>query len=154
MTKKKNIIIAIIAILVILLVTFLVFGKQAPSTNNTNNVQNNNQGNISTENKKELPTTRIAGTKTLDNLTFSDIRIVEEAANQNVLIANVKNNGTENVMDGVILNIELFEKDGKSIGILGGILPFVAADSTAEMKVPIAVNVMHTKDITFKFAEQ
>lgn len=158
--KKISIIVAIVALLlVVVLACFL--GNNNSSVNNNNIVNNgsnssntsNNASSNSEQNKEpEIPTKEIKGTINLDNLVFNNLKMVEEGVNQNVLIATVKNNGTENIVDGSILNIELFTETGDSIGIVGGILPFVAADSIAEMRVPIALDVMHTDKITIKYA--
>lgn len=152
--KKLSIVIAIIVILILVIVVF-AFSNKNNTDNPTlsgDNSQNEQNGNLLDNQEPELPTKIIQGEKTLDNLVFSDIKIVEEGENQNLLVATVKNNGTENVLDNVILNIELFSESGDSIGIVGGILPFVAADSIAEMQVPIALDVMHTNDITISYA--
>ena len=163
--KKKIIIIVAIVAILLIVVLACFFGNNNSSVNNNvnnNNSQNNNivnnadnNSNNSEQNKEpEFPTKEIKGTITLDNLVFNELKMVQEGVNQNVLVATVKNNGTENIVDGSILNIELFTENGDSIGIVGGILPFVAADSIAEMRVPIALDVMHTDKITIKYANR
>lgn len=156
--KKISIIVAIVAILLIVVLACF-FGNNNSSVNNDNNniVNNGNNANNNSSNSEqnkepEFPTKEIEGTITLNNLVFNELKMVQEGLNQNVLVATVKNNGTENIVDGSILNIELFTETGDSIGIVGGILPFVAADSIAEMRVPIALDVMHTDRVTIKYA--
>lgn len=158
--KKISIIVAIVSLLLIIVLACFL-GNNNSSTNNNqdnnnivNNVNNSNSNaNNSEQNKEpEFPTKEIEGVVTLDNLVFDDLKMVEEGTNQNVLVATVKNNGTENIVDGSILNIELFTESGDSIGIVGALLPFVAADSVAEMRVPIALNVMNTAKITISYA--
>lgn len=163
---KKKIAVIIAAVILLAVVVVLCVSANKESNNNNlnennnivqndnNNETNNNNGTNNSEQQKEpeLPTTKIEGTKTLDTLVFSDIKIVEQRPGEDVLIATVKNNGAENIVDNVILNIELFTESGDSIGIIGGTLPFVAADSIAEMQVPIALDVMHTNNVTFSYA--
>lgn len=156
MDKKKISIIVAIVVLVTIILGLFILGKNNTSTNNdnieNNNVVNNSSNEEQKEEEKELPTTKIEGTKTLGDLVFSDIKIVEHARNQNILYTTVKNNGTENVLDGVILNVRLLNESGDKIAVVGASLPFVAADSVAEMQVPIAINVMNTHDLTFEYA--
>ena len=166
MDKKK--IFIIVGVLAIALIAVFAFVLRPSTPNNSNNnsfnqSQNNNssnQQNVSNNNSNdtssdvvsepEKPTTNIEGEKQLDVLVFSDIKIIEEGANENLLVANVKNNGTENIIDGKIL-FNLFDENNNSIGTVGWTIPFVAADSSTEIKVPIAVNVMYTKNITISY---
>ena len=71
---------------------------------------------------------------------------------QSGIITDVSNNGDEKI-NSTVLNVELLDGSGDSIGVLGVELPEVDSKSTSKLKMSIAVDVMHTRDVKFSFAE-
>lgn len=154
MNKKKTIVLVGIVILVIIAAIIGICIERSKSNINSNIPNNVNSGeNITNNNNNnKLPTTYIEGEKTLDNLTFKNIKVVSEGENQCVFEADVSNSGDEKV-DSTVLNVELINGSGDSIGVLGVELPEVDSKSTSKIKMSIAVDVMHTRDVEIKFAE-
>ena len=153
MNKKKTIVLVVIAILVIVAAIIGICIKRNKGNINSDNPSNVNSGeNITNKNNDELPTTYIDGEKTLDDLTFKNIKFILEEENQCMFEADVSNNGDEKV-NSTVLNVELLDGSGDSIGVLGVELPEVDSKSTSKLKMSIAVDVMHTRDVKFSFAE-
>ena len=154
MNKKKTIVLVVIAILVIIAAIVGICIERNKGNINSDNPSNVNSGeNITNNNNNnEQPTTYIEGEKTLDNLTFKNIKIVLDEENQCTFEADVSNNGDEKV-DATVLNVELLDGSGDSIGVLGVELPEVDSKSTSKLKMSIAVDVMHTRDVKVNFAD-
>lgn len=156
MNKKKTIVLVGIVILVIIAAIIGICIERSKSNINSNIPNNVNSGenitNNNNNNNNQLPTTYIEGEKTLDNLTFKNIKVVSEGENQCVFEADVSNSGDEKV-DSTVLNVELINGSGDSIGVLGVELPEVDSKSTSKIRMSIAVDVMHTRDVEIKFAE-
>ena len=153
MNKKKTIVLVVIAILVIVAAIIGICIKRNKGNINSDNPSNVNSGeNITNKNNDELPTTYIDGEKTLDDLAFKNIKFILEEENQCMFEADVSNNGDEKI-NSTVLNVELLDGSGDSIGVLGVELPEVDSKSTSKLKMSIAVDVMHTRDVKFSFAE-
>lgn len=150
MNKKKILLFAIIVILVILVVTLIVTGDSKNTLNNNENNNNSLINNVTNNLELDaLSTNYLAEEESFETLTFSNIRIVEKTTDENILLANVKNNSSEKI-DTQVLDFELFEENGKSIGIVGGILPEIEPNGTTTIEIPIASSVMSTFDIEVK----
>ena len=153
MNKKKTIVLVVIAILVIVAAIIGICIERNKGNINSDNPSNVNSGeNITNKNNDELPTTYIDGEKTLDDLTFKNIKFILEEENQCMFEADVSNNGDEKI-NSTVLNVELLDGSGDSIGVLGVELPEVDSKNTSKLKMSIAVDVMHTRDVKFSFAE-
>lgn len=149
--NKKKLIISIIVLVVVIAAVFVIVKLASNNDNDVVNNDNNSQNNnIVLENQEPL-TTYIEEEKTLDTLTFSDIKIVEKTANENMLVANVKNNSTERI-ESQIIDVTLYKENGIRIGTVGGILPDVEAEGTTILEIPIALGVMDTVDIVVDYA--
>ncbi len=142
MDKKKIILIASIVVIVLLIV--IIFVKNPDS-----NVDNPSSSSGDVVKPVELPTIHIEEEKTFETLTFSDIKIVEKSATENLLKASVRNNSLEK-FDSKVIDVELFRKNGTSIGTLGCLIPDIEAESSVTIEIPIAASVMDTANITMK----
>ena len=135
MNKKKTIVLVVIAILVIVAAIIGICIERNKGNINSDNPSNVNSGeNITNKNNDELPTTYIDGEKTLDDLTFKNIKFILEEENQCMFEADVSNNGDEKI-NSTVLNVELLDGSGDSIGVLGVELPEVDSKSTSKLKV-------------------
>ncbi len=153
MNKNKTIVLVIIAILVIVVaIVEICIERNKGNINGDNPINVNSGENITNNNSDELPTTYIEGEKTLNDLTFKNIKFVLDEENQCTFEADVSNNGDEKV-ESTVLNVELLDGSGDSIGILGVELPEVDSKSTSKLKMSIAVDVMHTRDVKVNFAD-
>ncbi len=153
MNKNKTIALVIIAILVIVVAIVGICIERNKGNINSDNPSNVNSGeNITNNNSDELSTTYIEGEKILNDLTFKNIKFVLDEENQCTFEADVSNNGDEKV-ESTVLNVELLDGSGDSIGILGVELPEVDSKSTSKLKMSIAVDVMHTRDVKVNFAD-
>lgn len=142
---------ALLIVVSLLTVVALVGCNNTTNNNQGNNQNNNNIVNNGQEQEKELPTTIIKGEEEFEQLTFSNIKIVEYEAERNMLVATVTNNGTEDFM-GDILDIELFDENNESIGIVGAKCGGIKASESITIEVPIAAGVMNTNNISIKYA--
>jgi len=139
-------------ILTAILTTTMLVGcfERDNNTNINDNQQNNNS--INNVENNETNVAYIKGEKILEQVTFSDIKITKQGEDQYLLTATVTNNSSGDIMSKV-LEIELFRENNQSIGIVGGILPDISALGTATIEVPIALNVLDTKDIEIRYTE-
>lgn len=102
--------------------------------------------------EKNLPTTYIDGEKTVGSLVIKDVKIVLEEENQCTLEAQVINSGDE-VSEPKILDIELLNESGDSIGITQAGLAQIEANTAVKIAIPIGVDVLHTRDVKVTIEE-
>lgn len=146
MNKRTiTIIITVIAAAILVVAGIIVSRKTTkhnPLEENPNNALTS--GDISKE--ENLPTTYIDDEKTVENLVVKDVKIVLEEENQCTLEAQIINSGDE-VSEPKILDIELLNESGDSIGMIQAGLAQIEANATVKIAIPIGVDVLHTRDI-------
>lgn len=133
-SKKKRILFILIIIAIIVLIVLWFAKKENHKEEETNTVTENfiqlkedgTVENISSNLKEE---------KELDGLRFKNIRLIEKSG-QLTLFADVMNTTNQDI-EAFLVNIILYDKEGKELGTILSLISPIKAGETVELKTGI-----------------
>lgn len=149
--EKKMIAILIVISVLVIGIIYVVTRKTDNKNNNENETIQNEQSNVVEEFVQNLEdgtklntSTKLKETKDFNGLKIGNIQLTNKNE-QSVLLADVKNETTKDT-DVMLVDIYLYDKDGKEIVKMDGIISPVKAGETVQLNIGISFDYANAYD--------
>lgn len=133
-SKKKRILFILIIIAIIVLIV-LWFAKKENHKEEETNTVTENFIQLKEDGTVENISSKLKEEKELDGLRFKNIRLIEKSG-QLTLFADVMNTTNQDI-EAFLVNIILYDKEGKELGTILSLISPIKAGETVELKTGI-----------------
>ena len=146
MKKKEKRMILIIVLVGVLIIAGLLIWKNGAKNNNEDGAQQPKEEFVQVleDGTKLNVSNKLKEEKTIKGLKIGNIQLTEQNG-QSVLLADVRNEGTQDV-EMFLINIILVDKEGKEIATIPGIVSPVKAGATVQLNAGITEDYANAYD--------
>ena len=135
MKSKKRRILFILIIIAIIVLIVLWFAKKENHKEEETNTVTENFIQLKEDGTVENISSKLKEEKELDGLRFKNIRLIEKSG-QLTLFADVMNTTNQDI-EAFLVNIILYDKEGKELGTILSLISPIKAGETVELKTGI-----------------